>query len=373
MDEASTYTNRLRELIDLKRHEKVDAIIVYSDVWRCGNTQYFTGWWPTGGGISQSSVFLIVKPDDGFSMLVGFEQINDARPRIPSVEVASSDELSQSLDAIRPRPRRVGLVGINILPATYMALLRNVLGNVEFVDLTSKIIQWRRVKTAWELDRLRVAAACSDKAIVAAVNALKRGVSEETIMAAGLQAISCEGGIPSFLPVVGFGMNSAIPMSFPHFATILEGASLILLDFGARLRGYAGDVSRTVLAGSVSETEREIVRVAIQANKHATEIIKPGIHSCEVNEQVKKTIREAGMGEFIVHDSTHGVGIDHEEDFPLEVGNDVELKENMVFTIEAGIYVSGLGGARIEDVVTVTRTGSEVLNRLPHEIVKYLS
>ncbi len=368
MKAPDTYESRAKELASLRRQESLDAIIVYSDVWRCGNTQYFTGWWPTGGGISQASVFLILGPDDNLSLLVGFEQVLDAKERVPFARVGSSEDLAKLLTLIKPRARRVGLVGLNILPFSYMNLVRESLGNVEFVDLTPRMVEWRRIKVAWEIERLREAAECSDKAILAALNSLRAGVSEEEVMAAGLQAIGSRGGIPSFLPVVGFGRNSSIPMRFPSQGTTLGSASIVLLDFGARVRGYAGDISRTVLVGSVSAREKEIVDVAIRANEAAVRAIQPGLRSSEVNGKVKEIIAAAGFGSYIAHDSSHGVGIDHEEDFPLKPGNDFQLKKNMVFTVEAGIYVPELGGVRIEDTVVVQEDSCEVLSSLPHEM-----
>jgi len=365
MNFENTYEKRLEKLENYGIEEGFDAIVIYSDVWRCGNVQFFTGWIPTGGGIGQASTLLIIFPGQKPILGVGYEQEEEAKKI--SMLTATSAENAIELISKKKSIKKAGIIGTNIIPYNMYKTLLHEINADEMIDITGVLDKWKMVKEDWEIRLLEEASRISEIAIETAINSISKGISEIEVMSSALSEIMKRKALPSFYPVVSFNENTAIPMRFPTNST-LEKPGLVMLDFGAKIEGFAGDITRTIRYGSISEEEEKIVSTAIEANEKTKKFIKPGIKSSDVNDLVIKHIEELGMGDYIEHPSSHGIGMDHEEYFPVDPAGAIQLAKNMIFTVEAGVYVPGVGGARVEDVVIITEDGCRGLTSFDRDI-----
>ncbi len=172
----------------------------------------------------------------------------------------------------------------------------------------------------------------------------------------------------SFPPIIASGPNSALPHAVPTDRVIKKNEP-ILFDFGARLDGYCSDTTRTFVIGEPDAKFKDVFETVLKANQSATEQIKPGISSKEIDAIARRHIEDAGYGEYFGHGLGHGVGLAVHEQPRISPLSDVPLEPGMVFTVEPGIYLPEWGGVRLENMVLVTMDGVEVLNRL--ELVSF--
>lgn len=170
----------------------------------------------------------------------------------------------------------------------------------------------------------------------------------------------------SFDTIVGSGVNSSEIHSKPSDRKIEEN-DIILLDFGYVIDGYCSDMSRTIFVGEISDEQRRIYDLVLEAQLNAIKNIKVGMSAKEADMLGRKCILDAGLD--YAHSLGHGIGkVVHEEPI-LSPKRDTILEENMVFTIEPGIYLENEFGIRIEDVVLLTKDGIETLSKARKKII----
>lgn len=228
-------------------------------------------------------------------------------------------------------------------------------------DLTPVISGMRESKSEAELAFMQRAADIVNPALDAAMKAIKPGITEKQLAAILEEAMNQAGAQGfAFDTHVLFGAKSALP----HGSTgdqVLEPNQVVLMDFGAMYQGYRSDITRTVSCGNWPGEMAKVYDTVLAANQAAIAAVKPGVALGEVDRAARRVIEEAGYGEYFIHRTGHGLGLEvHEE--PYVVGGNTKLcKPGHVVTIEPGIYLPGVGGVRIEDDVVVTETGCRVL------------
>jgi Xaa-Pro aminopeptidase len=167
----------------------------------------------------------------------------------------------------------------------------------------------------------------------------------------------------SFDFIVASGERGALPHGVASQKKIQSG-ELVTIDFGARWQGYHSDETVTLAVGRVDPRLREIYDIVLDAHDRAMDMVRPGVPLREIDRIARDHIAERGYGEYFGHGLGHGVGLEVHE-FPAVSPRSEEVAgEGMVITIEPGIYIPGLGGVRIEDMVKVTRDGHRRLTRL---------
>jgi Xaa-Pro dipeptidase len=172
----------------------------------------------------------------------------------------------------------------------------------------------------------------------------------------------------AFSPIVVAGPNSASPHAGPSDRPLADG-DLVTLDWGAVCDGYRSDITRTFVLGSPSPEVQRIYEAVLAANQAGRLAVRPGVPAQEIDRAARRAITLAGYGDYFIHRTGHGLGLEtHEPPYMVE-GNLDLLQPGMTFTVEPGIYVPGLGGVRIEDNVCVTTDGVETLTTLPREMV----
>ena len=177
---------------------------------------------------------------------------------------------------------------------------------------------------------------------------------------------------PAFDTIVASGPNSALP-HYRAGGRRLAPGDLVVLDFGGVLDGYCCDLTRTVAVGDPGPELRRIYAAVLEAQQAAIDIVRPGITTTEVDAAARTVLEKHRLGPAFGHGTGHGLGLEvHEEPRLTRPRPDVPavpLRPGMVFTIEPGAYVAGLGGVRIEDDVLVTEAGHEVLTSVPRQLL----
>jgi Xaa-Pro aminopeptidase len=167
--------------------------------------------------------------------------------------------------------------------------------------------------------------------------------------------------------IVGSGPNGAKPHAVPGDRRVKKREPIVL-DMGARVDGYHSDLTRTICLGKPHKKLKEVHSVVLQAQLAAEEQAKPGMTGQEVDAIARDAIASAGYEEYFGHGLGHGVGLAVHEGPAVNTRGTYPLQPGMVFTVEPGIYVTGWGGVRIEDLVVMTEEGAKVLSTASKEL-----
>ena len=160
-----------------------------------------------------------------------------------------------------------------------------------------------------------------------------------------------------------------MPHAVPTDKVLAEG-DFLTMDFGCLYRGYCSDMTRTVVIGQASDKQREIYETVLRAQETALQGIRPGMTGKEIDALARDVIVDAGYGEYFGHALGHSVGLEIHERPNFSAKEKTVIQPGMVITVEPGIYVEGIGGVRIEDVVIITEDGCENITHSPKELME---
>lgn len=330
--------------------------------------RYLTGW----SNPSKRFAGLVIPADGDPTLLLPALEVEEARSASSIRLVAWHDgedpfvALAGLLRAAGADSGRISLEEAD-LPVGQLRLMAGALGLKPAAlidaaaDLTPVLSAMRECKDEDEVALIRQAADMLNPALDAALASIRPGVTEQDIARVLEEAMLAAGadGV-AFETHVLFGPASALP----HGSTggrVLERGQVVLMDFGAQYRGYRSDITRTVCCGPWPDELARVYEVVLAANLAAIAAVKPGVALDEVDRAARRVIEEAGYGEYFIHRTGHGLGLEIHEEPYVVAGNAKVLRPGHVITIEPGVYLPGVGGVRIEDDVVVTETGCSVL------------
>jgi len=255
---------------------------------------------------------------------------------------------------------KAGYDETNITVDKYDALKKALTG-VSLHKCGDVLAAKRAIKTQEEIANITEAQRIAERALDKVVSLIKSGITERELKAE-LVFACLSGGAESmsFEPIVAFGASSA----HPHYSggdKKLEKNDIILLDFGCRYNGYCSDLSRTFCLGEPDPKLATIHKIVLDAQKYALTHIKAGMTGHEADSLAREYIKSNGYDAEFGHSLGHGVGLEVHESPRLGVKSETVLEEGMVVTVEPGIYVEGLGGVRIEDLVVIEKDGCRVI------------
>jgi Xaa-Pro aminopeptidase len=205
----------------------------------------------------------------------------------------------------------------------------------------------------------------ADTAMQAAWAAMGPGMTE-TQVASIVRECFAEQGVKPLFTIVGTAGNGA----FPHHQTgdtLLKEGDAVVMDIGGGMDSYSSDITRMALIGNAPAGYQEVHDIVERAVQAALAAARPGVRAHVVDDAARGVITEAGYGEYFVHRTGHGMGVEVHETPYITASSQTVLDEGMVFSIEPGIYLPGRFGLRLEDIVILRADGPEVLSELPRE------
>lgn len=257
----------------------------------------------------------------------------------------------------------LGVVGWSSFPAPMYLEIKSAFPDALVKDLTESMKEIRMVKSPLEIEWLTRAVKITDEGGNAAAGSIDAGKKENEVALAAEVAMKSAGAAElSFPTVLGSGTRTEIIVPLPTGKKIERG-ELVLMDMGGRYNGYCGDLSRTKLCGggNASAKQKEIYNVVMEMHDRAIASVRPGVTAAEIHRISNSVAEEAGYGKFVKHMTGHGIGLeDHEK--PILETEETELVPGIVHSIEPGLYVPGVGGVRVEDLILVTESGGKVLS-----------
>jgi Xaa-Pro aminopeptidase len=354
------YGARQKGLAGAFKTLEVDAMLVT----HLPNVRYLTGFTGSAGVLVAAS--RPVFTTDGRYREQAAHQVERVR-----VVVGKGSALASAiLEVKKAHIRRLGIEAEHMTVATRKILSRELGRKTKLIDTFNVVEKLRIVKDRDEIRLIRKAVNLGSELLPVICKALKPG-HPETSAAAHLEFAAREQGAEgmSFETIVAAGPRSALPHGVAS-ATRMPRRGFVVLDYGVILNGYCSDMTRTVCIGRATSEQRRVYDAVLEAQLAAIAAVAPGRTAGEVDEAARSVLTRAGLGQYFIHSTGHGVGLEIHESPRLAARQTDLLQPGMVITIEPGVYIGGKFGVRIEDMVLVTERGSEVLTRAPKVLLE---
>ena len=350
--------------------KRVDGLLKYMD--ELGQEQmiirnpllinYLLGYTPRGG---DRATILYVSKNNGIKLIANHLT---TWPKDLDIEIVlHGDKDSVAEEISKYSDHNVPLAVDTEFPAKWLIPLKDYNAATGYVLGDRAMNLQRAHKDEEELRLMREASEMNDRIMKKARTLFYDGVTEIEV-AKKLSAMFVEEGadMPGWA-IVAFGANSS---EVHHHSdnTQLKPGDTILIDMGSPRKGYHSDMTRTFFWKSVSDRQREIYELVKKANLEAEKVIRPGMLCCDVDKVARDIISEPGYGEYFTHRLGHYIGIELHDPGDIAFYNKDKVEPTMTFSCEPGIYLPGEFGVRIEDLVIVTESGAEIINKDSKEL-----
>ncbi|WP_037370402.1 M24 family metallopeptidase [Amycolatopsis orientalis] len=326
------------------------------------------------GGSFERLTTLVV-PADGTPALVVPKLEAPGYAGVPTdelgVEVLTWVDGDDPYRLVADRLGKPGRIAVSdFTPALHVLSLRAAFGDAEQTLAGPIVRELRMRKDAAEIEALRKAGAAIDRVHARMGEWLRAGRTEAEVGADITAAIVEEGHTHADFVIVGSGPNGASP-HHDVSERVIERGDVVVIDIGGPVpEGYNSDSTRTYSIGEPRDADvAETYAVLQRAQQAAVDAVRPGATAESIDKAARDVIDAAGFGEYFIHRTGHGIGLDVHEEPYIIAGNALPLEAGMAFSVEPGIYQPGRWGARIEDIVLVTDSGVEPVNTRPHELV----
>lgn len=341
--------------------ENADCALITSDISR----RYFTG--------MKSSAGIILVFRNCAYLLIDFRYIEKARNSVKNCIVIEQENLKEQITFLMKKHNANSIaVESADMTLSQMAFYEKKFPGFNFIksnELSENISVMRSVKSADEIEKVKIAQKIAEKSFDEILNFIKPDVTEREISLTLDEQIMRNGGEAlSFETIALCGSNTSMPHGVPSESMVKNG-DFVLMDFGAVYDGYHSDMTRTVCVGKPSEKMSMVYDVVYEAQLKALGTVRAGITGAELDLSARKIIEDAGFRECFGHSLGHGVGLEIHERPTASSRSEEILLENMVVTIEPGIYLPGEFGVRIEDFVVVTEKSCENLTKSPKKMI----
>ena len=345
--------NRLNNLRKALRENGLDSLLVTQPE----NRRYLSGFHGSAG-------YLLITEKKAL-LATDFRYTEQASRQAPDFEVVRiKGKLSEWFPAL-VAGASVKKLGFEAEDVSYDAYKQfsGILAEVEMVPVKGMAEKLRTVKEPEEIEYIEKAVAIADAAYDKVSSEIEAGMTEKQVaweMEKSLRENGSE-AIP-FEIIVASGPNAALPHARPTDRVINEGEPVVI-DMGAKYRGYASDMTRTICVGKPVDKFITIYNIVLDAQEAAESIIKRGMTGHQADSAAREFIEKAGYGELFGHSLGHGVGLAEHELPYLSPNADGTLEDGMVYTVEPGIYLTGWGGVRIEDTAVMENGKTRVITK----------
>jgi len=315
-------------------------------------------------GLRSSNAALLVQPDGPTRLYTDFRYREKARA-VEGVElVETKRSLVKDLGDLLS-----GTVGFEAAHVSYDSYLTLAEGEAEFVPRVGLVEGLRAVKDEDEIAAIRRAAELADEGFRRLAASPFVGRTEADLawqLEKSFRDLGAEAS--SFEAIVAAGPNGALPHANPG-ERVVERGQLVVVDAGCVVDGYCSDCTRTFATGPLPDRLQQAYAVCLEAQLAGLDAVRAGTTGVEADAAARRVIENAGLGEAFGHGLGHGVGLDVHEAPRLSRESADTLVSGNVVTVEPGIYLEGLGGIRIEDLVLVNEDGSEVTTSFTKDLV----
>ncbi|MFQ5923150.1 MAG: M24 family metallopeptidase, partial [Anaerolineales bacterium] len=247
-------------------------------------------------------------------------------------------------------------------------MLQLAVPRASFISSDGAISALRVRKDEAEIASMQRAVKIAEAALEETLPLIRVGMTERELASELSLQLLRAGSEPEtpFSPIVASGPNSALGHATPSKRALAPGDSLVL-DWGATHEGYVCDITRTFFVAEASEEFSQIHEIVQEANAAGRAAVHPGASCGSVDIAARSVIESAGYGEYFVHRTGHGLGLEGHEPPFIREGEGTVLKSGMTFTVEPGVYLPSKGGVRVEDNIVVTKENGLSLTTLPRE------
>lgn len=271
--------------------------------------------------------------------------------------------------ALKEKARLSGRIGIeDRVSYRFYQEMSEELGE-SLVPASGVVEELRVIKEPEELDCLRQAALIGSEVFADLLASVKPGMTEKAVanlIISGLRDKGCDK--ESFDPIAVSGENAALPHGVPG-ERVLQKGDMLTLDYGGFYRGYAGDMTRTVAIGEADQRLADLYNKLLDAQQYGVEMVRAGVSCADLDQKVRQRLARYDLDKYFAHGTGHGIGLEIHEMPNVSSRSQWVLQENMVITIEPGVYIPGWGGIRIEDSVIVKNHGCEIITNSPKQLI----
>ncbi len=369
---ADPHSRRVAQLAGAVAERDLDALLVSSPA----NVRYLTGY--TG---SNGLALIWASGDRGHHLfLTDFRYETQAAEEVAGVFAryvapvdlfAALDERLAAEGATHSGagPFRLGFEDAHLTVSQHDRLSELLADGYKLLAAGGLVEQLREIKDSEEVSRIKASTQLADAAMAEVLGAGLVGRTERDVaieLELRMRRLGAEAA--GFATIVAAGAHGALPHAQPRAVAIPAGV-LVTIDWGAVLDGYCSDCTRTYATADPTDRQREIYQLVLDAQQQSLSAVRAGPTGQEIDAVARTIIEDAGYGEHFGHGLGHGVGIEvHEGPRLSRLRADEPLRAGNVVTIEPGVYLPGELGVRIEDLLLVTESGSEVLTSLPKEL-----
>lgn len=356
---ADIYIKRLQNLRNKMKSINTEAVLIT----KRENYMYMSGFTGT------SAVLFIT--ESKAVLLTDFRYVEQAAVQAPEYEVIQfmgsfAGELNSLIE--KEGIKKLSFEDNHLTFAEY-GEYREKIKVSEFEPLGKVVEELRRVKDESEIARIKKAVRIADDVFTHILDFIKPGVAEVELAAEMEYFMKRQGAVgPSFETIVASGKRASMPHGVASEKK-LETGDVITMDYGALYNGYCSDITRTVFLGKPDEELERIYKIVLDAQLKGIAAVRRDLTGKEVDSVARTAIADAGFGDHFGHGLGHGVGLEIHEEPTVSLRGNIALKDGMVVTVEPGIYVSGLGGVRIEDMVVVNGESPDILTTAPKEMI----
>lgn len=348
---------RIQKVISNMKHEKLSCILVSDPI----SIFYLTGRMIHAG---ERMLALSILEDGRLELFV-----NRLFPQEPEagLSIIAFDDTDDCI-ALLADTLPAGKIGIDKnWPSRFTLRLMELRPDIWPVQGSAPVDNARMLKSSDEANAIRVSSQINDEALQRTIDSIQRGDTERALGRRYVEFGKKLGASDvSFGALICFGANGAEPHHETDETILKEGDSIIL-DVGLNVNGAMSDMTRTVFCGQPTEEQIEVYELVKAANEAGRRAVQPGVPLSEIDRAAREVIEKGGYGKYFIHRTGHGIGLEVHEPPDVSASNSLPAQPGMIFSIEPGIYLPGRFGVRIEDLVLVTRDGSETLNSLPRD------
>ncbi len=377
------YENRVQRLQKEMKRSGIDLFVGYSSETESASSRYLTGFWPffDFAGVLvpvEGDAVLVTGGPESYEFAKRFSTVpkieinplfveTSAPEWVPHVEGKSFAEILP--DVAQKAPKVIGIGNENIFPYPIMEDLQRAVPGAEFVDADEVFLKVQAVKSNAEIPYIKEVYRITENAMKAALDSVRPGMQEwepEAIARMKMLEQGAEGmPYPSW---VCSGPNTVLSLCRSTNRRIQEN-ELVQFTFGAKFRGYCGNMCRPFAIGKVPEKARHLMEVALEATEYALQTIRPGVPAHNVFNGYHTILKKYGYEEFTLYGPAHGTGSSEVEGLWLSKNADFLIEPNMLFNID--IWLSdGSYGLRFEEGVLVNDNGLDTLNPFKREIIE---